>query len=147
MPAGAKADRLIDVEGRPAPYREIDLDLRAMTSILGVEVPAAEVRRRLKAIGAKVTPSGRNRFKVLPPPFRPDVNETADLAEEVARLAGLAEIPATVPTRAAVANPPNPGRAMVRRTREVMIGCGLVEAKTIGFVAPAENARFRRTRQ
>ncbi|HEY1851941.1 MAG TPA: phenylalanine--tRNA ligase subunit beta, partial [Candidatus Binataceae bacterium] len=139
---GRESGPLIDVEGRPPPYREIDLDLRAMTSILGVEVPAAEVRRRLKAIGAKVTPSGRNRFKVVPPPFRPDVNETADLAEEVARLAGLAEIPATVPTRAAVANPPNPGRAMVRLTRDVMIGCGLVEAKTIGFVAPAENARF-----
>jgi phenylalanyl-tRNA synthetase beta chain len=139
---GRELSPIIDLESRPAPYREIDLDLRAMTSILGVEIPPAEVRRRLKAIGATVTPSGRNRFKVLPPPFRPDVNETADLAEEVARLAGLAEIPATVPTRTAVVNPPNPGRALTRRTREVMIGCGLVEAKTIGFIAPTENVRF-----
>ncbi|MBI3759769.1 MAG: phenylalanine--tRNA ligase subunit beta, partial [Deltaproteobacteria bacterium] len=139
---GRELGPIIDLESRPAPYREIDLDLRAMTSILGVEIPPSEVRRRLKAIGATVTPSGRNRFKVIPPPFRPDVNETADLAEEVARLAGLAEIPATVPTRTAVVNPPNPGRALIRRTREVMIGCGLVEAKTIGFIAPAENERF-----
>jgi phenylalanyl-tRNA synthetase beta chain len=100
------------------------------------------VRRRLKAIGATVTPAGRNHFKVLPPPFRPDLNETADLAEEVARLAGLAEIPATVPKRTAVANPPNPARTLARRTREVMLGCGLVEAKTIAFIAPAENARY-----
>jgi phenylalanyl-tRNA synthetase beta chain len=78
----------------------------------------------------------------MPPPFRPDLNETADLAEEVARLAGLAEIPATVPTRAAVANPPNLTRALTHRTREVMLGCGLVEAKTIAFIAPAENARY-----
>ncbi len=139
---GRESGPLIDVEARPAPYREIDLDLRAMTSILGVEVPVAEVRRRLKAIGAVVRPSGRNRFQVIPPPFRPDLNETADLAEEVARLAGLAEIPATVPDRTAVANPPNRARALVRRTRDVMIGCGLVEAKTIGFVAPADNERF-----
>jgi phenylalanyl-tRNA synthetase beta chain len=139
---GRESGPMFDVEGRPAPYREIDLDLRAMTSILGVEVPAAEVRRRLKAIGATVTPGGRNRFTVLPPPFRPDLNETADLAEEVARLAGLAEIPATVPKRTAVANPPNPARALARRTREVMLGCGLVEAKTIAFIAPAENARY-----
>ena len=139
---GREIGPIIDVEGRPAPYREIDLDLRAMTSILGVEVPAAEVRRRLKAIGATVTPGGRNHFKVAPPPFRPDLNETADLAEEVARLVGLAEIPATVPMRMAVVNPPNPGRALVKRTRDVMIGCGLVEAKTIGFIAPGENERF-----
>jgi phenylalanyl-tRNA synthetase beta chain len=139
---GRESGPLIDVEGRRAPHREIDLDLRAMTAILGVEIPIGEVRRRLKAIGASVTPDGRNRLRVIPPAFRPDVNETADLAEEVARLAGLAEIPATVPERAAVANPPNPARALIRRTRDVMIGCGLVEAKTIGFVAPAENERF-----
>jgi phenylalanyl-tRNA synthetase beta chain len=139
---GREVGSIIDVEGRLAPYREIDLDLRAMTSILGVEVPPAEVRRRLKAIGATVTPGGRNRLKVTPPPFRPDVNETADLAEEVARLAGLAEIPATVPVRPAVANPPDPRRALIRRTRDVMIGCGLVEAKTIAFIAPADNERF-----
>jgi phenylalanyl-tRNA synthetase beta chain len=139
---GRESGPIVDLEARPAPYREIDLDLRAMSSILGVEVPPAEVRRRLKAIGATVTPAGRNRLKVLPPPFRPDLNETADLAEEVARLAGLAEIPATVPTRAAVVNQPNPGRALTRRTRDVMLGCGLVEAKTIAFIAPAENARY-----
>jgi phenylalanyl-tRNA synthetase beta chain len=139
---GRETGPILDVEGRPAPYREIDLDLRGMASLLGVEVPAAEVRRRLKAIGVTVTPEGRNRFKVLPPLFRPDLNETADLAEEVARLAGLAEIPATIPARAAVVNPPNPARALTRRTREVMLGCGLVEAKTIGFIAPVENARY-----
>ncbi len=139
---GRETGPILDRDARPAPYREIDLDLRAMASILGVEVPAAEVRRRLKGIGATVTPAGRNRLKVLPPPFRPDLNETADLAEEVARLAGLAEIPATVPLRSAVANPPNPARAQTRRTREVMLGCGLVEAKTIAFIAPADNARY-----
>jgi phenylalanyl-tRNA synthetase beta chain len=139
---GRELGPIIDVEGRPAPYREIDLDLRAMISILGVEVPPSEVRRRLRAIGATVKPGGRNRLKVVPPPFRPDVNETADLAEEVARLAGLAEIPATVPMRAAVANPPDLRRTLIRRVRDVMIGCGLVEAMTIAFIAPAENERF-----
>ena len=141
--AGAReTGPIVDVEARPAPYREIELDLRALTAILGVEVPAPVVRRRLRAIGATVTPAGHNRSKVLPPSFRPDLNETADLAEEVARLTGLAEIPASVPARGAVANPPNPARALARRSRDVMIGCGLVEAKTIAFIAPAENARY-----
>src|SRR5260221_11960211 len=99
---GRELGQIIELESRPAPYREIDLELRAMTSILGVEIPASEVRRLLKAIGATVTPSGRNRFKVIPPPFRPDVNETTALTAEVARLAVLAEVPATAPTRPAV---------------------------------------------
>ena len=79
---------------------------------------------------------------MVPPPFRPDLNETADLAEEIARIAGLDEIPATVPMRPAVVTPRNPAREFSRRTREIMIGCGLAEVKTIGFIAPADNQRF-----
>ena len=29
-----------------------------------------------------------------------------------------------------------------KKLREVMIGCGMVEAKTIAFIAPADNERF-----
>jgi phenylalanyl-tRNA synthetase beta chain len=139
---GREAAPILDAEPRPAPHREIELDLAAVESLLGVSLPVPEVKRRLKAVGAVVANAGRNRLRVDPPSFRPDLNETADLAEELARLTGLAEIPATVPTRASTATPPNPARAFVRRSREVMIGCGLVEAKTIGFIAPAENERF-----
>jgi phenylalanyl-tRNA synthetase beta chain len=139
---GREAAPILDAEPRPAPHREIELDLAAVESILGVRLPVPEVKRRLKAVGATVANAGSSRLRVDPPSFRPDLNETADLAEELARLTGLAEIPATVPTRASTATPPNPARAFVRRSREVMIGCGLVEAKTIGFTAPAENERF-----
>jgi phenylalanyl-tRNA synthetase beta chain len=139
---GREAAPILDAEPRPAPHREIDLDLAAVESILGVGLPAPEVKRRLKAVGAVVANAGRNHLRVDPPSFRPDLNETADLAEEIARLTGLAEIPATLPTREATATAPNPARAFVRRAREVMIGCGLVEAKTIAFTAPAENERF-----
>jgi len=141
--AGARAASLaVDVEPRPAMPREIALDLAAVTSILGVAVPAAEIRRRLKAFGASVAPAGRNRFKVTPPSFRPDINETADLAEEVARLAGLAEIPADLPLRPSVVKPPNPERGFAAKLRDLMMGCGLAEMKTIAFVAPADNQRF-----
>jgi len=30
----------------------------------------------------------------------------------------------------------------LKGTREVMLGCGLTEAATIAFIAPADNARF-----
>jgi phenylalanyl-tRNA synthetase beta chain len=139
---GRVAGPIIDVEPNPAPAREITLELPALTSILGVEVAPTEVRRRLTAVGAIVGAAGRNRLRVTAPPFRPDLNETADLAEEVARLAGLAEIPATVPARLATVNPPSPERGFARRLRNVMVGSGMVEAKTIAFIAPADNERY-----
>jgi phenylalanyl-tRNA synthetase beta chain len=100
------------------------------------------VKQRLRAVGATLAPAGRNQLKVTAPSFRPDLNEPADLTEEVARLAGLAEIPAILPARTAAVALPDSARTLRRKIREVMNGCGLVEAKTIAFVAPADNEHF-----
>ena len=141
--AGGKVSAAaVDAEPRPAPERQVMLDLGAVNSILGVAVPGAEVRERLRALGAAVKPAGARRLLVTPPSFRPDLNETADLAEEIARLKGLAEIPATVPERAATPAPPNDYRSFIGAAREVMTGAGLTELRTIAFIAPADNQRY-----
>jgi phenylalanyl-tRNA synthetase beta chain len=139
---GHEAGPMVDVEPVPARRREIDADLDAIGSLLGLTLPATEIKRRLKAVGMEVSANGRNRLKVIAPPFRPDINETADIAEEIARLAGLEEIPAIIPTRGIHVAPPDPVRGFIRKTRDVMVGCGLAEAKTIAFMAPVDNERF-----
>ena len=141
--AGGKVSAAaVDVEARPAPERQVMLDLGAVNSILGVAVPGAEVRERLRALGATVKPAGARRLTVTPPSFRPDLNEPADFAEEIARLKGLAEIPATVPERAATPAAPNDYRSFMGAAREVMAGAGLTELRTIAFIAPADNQRY-----
>lgn len=141
--AGAKpASPLIDVEPQPAPERRIELDIGSLNSLLGANIPLPEARRRLKSLGAQIEADGRNRLVVVPPSFRPDLNEPADLVEEVARLAGLSEIPASLPQRISAAAAPNEERRFVKKLREVMVGCGMVEAKTLAFIAPVENQRF-----
>jgi phenylalanyl-tRNA synthetase beta chain len=142
LTGGRFVSSVLDVEPRPADLRHIELDPAAMAAILGVTIPPAEVKRRLRAIGATVANAGRGSLRVTAPSFRPDLNETADLAEEVARLAGLAEIPSIPPARTALVTAPDSGRSTVRKVREILIGCGLVEAKTIGFVAPSDNEHF-----
>jgi phenylalanyl-tRNA synthetase beta chain len=79
---------------------------------------------------------------VVPPSFRSDLIEQADLIEEVARLGGLEDIPALLPPRVSALAPVNPEREFIKGTREVLLGCGLSEAATIAFIAPADNARF-----
>jgi phenylalanyl-tRNA synthetase beta chain len=141
--AGGKVSAaVVDAEPRPAPERQVILDLGAVNSILGVEVPGADVRERLRALGAAVKPAGARRLLVTPPSFRPDLNEAADFAEEIARLKGLAEIPATVPEHAATPAPPNDYRSFIGAAREVMVGVGLTEVRTIAFIAPADNQRY-----
>jgi phenylalanyl-tRNA synthetase beta chain len=141
--AGGKVSQAaVDAEPRPAPERQVTLDLGALKSILGVAVPGAEVSQRLRALGTGVKPAGARRVAVTPPSFRPDLNEAADFAEEIARLKGLAEIPATVPERAATPATPNDYRGFMRAARDMMVGAGLTELRTIAFIAPADNQRY-----
>jgi phenylalanyl-tRNA synthetase beta chain len=132
----------MDIEPRPAPVRNIVLDLAAMESLIGVAVAPAESRRRLKAIGAEVKSAGRGSLKVVPPSWRADLNEPADLAEEVARLNGLDHIPSSLPARIAARARQSPLRAFLKNTREVMLGAGLNEVRTLAFTGPADNARY-----
>jgi phenylalanyl-tRNA synthetase beta chain len=131
-----------DVEPQAASKREIDLDLARVANLLGVEMPRAEVRRRLISIGAAVRSTGKERLGVVAPSFRPDLNESADLAEEIGRLRGFEEIADRLPERAARITAPDPRQAFVTRTKDAMLGCGLTEIRTIAFIAPEENRRF-----
>ena len=137
-----QASRLIDVEPQLAAERRIQLDIGSLNSLLGTTIPPPEIRRRLKSLGAKVEEDAPNRMVIVPPTFRPDINEPADLAEEIARLAGLSEIPASLPQRITLTGVPNSERRFLKTLRDIMVGCGMVEAKTIAFIAPGDNQRF-----
>jgi phenylalanyl-tRNA synthetase beta chain len=140
--AGAQpASRLLDVEPQPAPERRIELKVSYLNSLLGTSIPLAEARRRLKFLGARIE-AGARALVVVPPSYRPDLNEPADLVEEIARLSGLTEIPAHLPRREATVTVVHPERRFEKKLRELMVGCGMVEVKTLAFVAPSDNQRF-----
>jgi len=139
---GREASPIADFEPRKAEPREIALDLGAMESLLGAAIPPAVARSRLKSLGAQVSTRAKGILAVVPPSFRSDLVEQADLIEEVARLGGLEDIPALLPERVTALAPVNREREFLTGTREVMLGCGLTEAATIAFIAPADNARF-----
>ncbi len=139
---GREASPIADFEPRKAEPREIALDLGAMESLLGASIPPGVARSRLKSLGAQVSTRAKGILAVVPPSFRSDLVEQADLIEEVARLGGLEEIPALLPPRVSALAPVNREREFIKGTREVMLGCGLTEAATIAFIAPADNARF-----
>ncbi|MGH7780179.1 MAG: phenylalanine--tRNA ligase subunit beta [Candidatus Binataceae bacterium] len=133
---------IVDLEPSAAARREITLNLSAMAALLGVEIPAATAKKRLISIGCEVKSAGRGKYSVVAPAWRPDIYEAADLAEEVARLGGLEEIPETLPPRIAAIGAANPEREFIAGTRELMLGAGLTEGLTLAFIAAADNARF-----
>lgn len=78
----------------PAPT--IDFAADAPDRTAGIDYPAGTSGNRLREVGCEVVAEG-DRLRVTPPPWRPDLRQSADLVEEVLRLEGLEDIPAVVP--------------------------------------------------
>jgi phenylalanyl-tRNA synthetase beta chain len=98
--SGTIEPRLTDWRGDPpredwkqAPV-SMAVDLPDRTA--GVGYAEGTTQRRLTQIGADVTTDG-DRVTVIPPSWRPDLREPADLVEEVLRLEGLEIIPSVLP--------------------------------------------------
>lgn len=66
------------------------------SQLAGVEYSTETVISRLQEVGCDVTATG-DVLEVVPPTWRPDLGESADLVEEVLRLEGLEAIPSIVP--------------------------------------------------
>jgi phenylalanyl-tRNA synthetase beta chain len=106
-----------------------------VASLLGIQIPRAEIEDILRRLGMQVAGAG-DILGVIPPSYRFDISIEQDLIEEVGRIHGYDNIPrsdAKMPQR------PQPAteRAVTReRLRLVLVDRGYQEAITYGFVDP-----------
>ncbi|MDZ4268366.1 MAG: phenylalanine--tRNA ligase subunit beta, partial [Mycobacterium sp.] len=97
---GSVEPKLTDWRGDPPtenwshPPVSMPIDLPDRTA--GVGYPQGATQRRLTQIGAAVTVDG-DRVTAIPPSWRPDIRQPADLVEEMMRLEGLDVIPSVLP--------------------------------------------------
>ena len=133
-----------DVDHRRA-RQPFDFDPGLPTRYVGLDYPREEVLATLRAIGCEVTEASGvaevsdafgkgDVLSVLPPSWRPDLNDGPDLVEEVARVRGYDQIPSVLPQATA-------GRGLThgQRTRRVIATTlaqqGLVEVLSYPFIA------------
>ncbi|HRD77916.1 MAG TPA: hypothetical protein PK264_18585, partial [Hyphomicrobiaceae bacterium] len=109
----------------------------------GLDVPEAKARDTLAALGFGVEGKGKS-VKVTAPSWRPDVHGSADIVEEVVRIAGLDTIPsAALPklhgvTRSVLTEK----QRRTRRARRLLASRGMVEAITWSFIERKDAALF-----
>jgi phenylalanyl-tRNA synthetase beta chain len=133
----------ITIAGKmPKAARPFKFDLGQVERLSGLEIGGGEIKKLLAALGVELDGKGKH-VKAAPPSWRPDIAGPADLVEEVVRLIGVDQVPATPMTRdAGVAKPVLTETQRRRRlTRRVLAARGLVEAVTWSFVAP-EHAKL-----
>ncbi len=140
---GGEASELVVAGVEPDWRRTIAFRPDRVRSLGGVDVPDAESRRILEALGFAVSGGGAA-IEVVPPPWRNDIAGEACLVEEVVRIYGYDRIPAVPLQRGAALpeealTPDQRRRALARR---VLAARGLVEAVTYSFMPSAQAQAF-----
>ncbi len=116
------------------PREPVRLDATLPARLVGLPYTRQDVVDTLREIGCDVDDPGEGEdLLVLPPSWRPDLQDGADFAEEVARLRGYDQIPSVLPQA-----PGGRGLTHDQRVRRVvadtLAGQGLHEVLTYPFV-------------
>jgi phenylalanyl-tRNA synthetase beta chain len=140
LAGGTVAAGAVDNYPAPRPPRVIGLKLSEVKRLLGMEIPAAEAERILKALEFKVERAGEGALRVTEPPNRIDIEGPADLIEDLARLYGYDRLPATLLSDPLPSQLGNAALAREERARDLLAGAGLTEVITYALTTPEREA-------
>jgi phenylalanyl-tRNA synthetase beta chain len=141
--AGGELAKGVAVAGNVrGPSAPIVLRLSQIERILGISVPAAEVRSILTRLGNCEIACDREKVEVVPPSWRRDLFREADLIEEVARIHGYHNIPEDTAVPMAPSSRTRDD-LVLEQVRQVLIAAGFDEALTISTVPPELVEAFR----
>ncbi len=105
----------------------IDITLTHVNAILGTELTMDQVSHILESLGFEVTVSG-DTLTVTVAVRRNDIHIPADLLEEIARIYGYDQLPATLPTGRMTMGTLTTKQRLMRATRHSLEGLGLNQA-------------------
>lgn len=129
--AGEVVDGVIDVEAPAPALRVITLDPDWINRFLDTDIPAdtmADILRRLCF--------GVEGDRVTVPSWRADVEDKADLAEEVARIYGYDRIPSTLMRGQTTRGYFTPAQRFERDVSCILLSAGMSEITTYSFISP-----------
>ncbi|MDR3190587.1 MAG: phenylalanine--tRNA ligase subunit beta [Lactobacillaceae bacterium] len=109
--------------------------------VLGTEIPTADIAAIFERLFFAYT-EANDTFTVTIPARRWDITIAADLIEEVARLYGYDNLPATLPTGETTPGKLTPKQALIRASRHTLEGLGLNQAISYVLTTPEKANRF-----
>ncbi|HQU68456.1 MAG TPA: phenylalanine--tRNA ligase subunit beta [Albidovulum sp.] len=129
---GGEASEVVLDGAVPDVSRAYRLDPARVVSLVGMDIPEAEQRRTLEALGFTLKGD-----MATPPTWRPDVLGEADLIEEVARIASLTKLDGK-PLRRAKPGVPKPVLTPIqvreKAARRMLAALGYNECVTYSFI-------------
>ena len=129
---GTLVQGVVDACPKPIQPKSINLRFRKVNELLGLSLSAAEITRLLSRLGlppAAIETEKTESASFVIPSYRVDLKREADLIEEVARLYGVENIPATSPRGAVGSHPFDARYDALMLVREILTGLGLTEVQ------------------
>ncbi len=133
LAGGELAEGVVDVGDPWQPLKPIKLRFTELPRILGIEVPADEVRKILTDLGCEETHACDHCVKVVPPSWRADLTREIDLIEEIARIHGFEKIPEDAGVKMVASTRSREDRVL-EQVRGVLVAAGFDEAMTLSTV-------------
>lgn len=112
--------------------REIVFPFDRIAGLLGVDIPEKEVLSLLQALSLGAEVSGAN-LRVIVPLFRPDLENEADIIEEIGRVYGYEHVIPSAPRLAVVPHTKNKEVSLERDMKEYLAAAGFDEIMTYSF--------------
>ncbi|QEX20329.1 phenylalanine--tRNA ligase beta subunit [Hypericibacter adhaerens] len=140
---GGEASRVVSAGAMPEWRRKLSLRTSRIFALGGLDLPVAESKRILEALGCEVTGDGQT-LAVTPPSWRADIEGEADLVEEVVRVKGFDEVPAVPLERETPLPEPavTLGQRRAQQAKRILASRGLLEAVTYSFTSSAAASFF-----
>ena len=133
LDAGDVVGGMIDIYPEPVKEKQIKFDPERINAYLGTDIPEEE---QLKYFGPLEISYNQADKMLTIPTFRQDLLRGADIAEEVARFYGYANIPSTLPSSKEACGGLSFNLKINNDIRRVMKAFGYSESMTYSFESP-----------
>ncbi|HEX5224043.1 MAG TPA: phenylalanine--tRNA ligase subunit beta [Solirubrobacteraceae bacterium] len=127
----------IDVGGAPAEREVIRLRQARVGALLGLPIERERQAEILRALDFTARDAADGLDVGVPPLRRSDVTREVDLIEEIARIEGLEQLPATLPARRGAAGRLSHAQRVRRAAEDALVGRGLHEIVGWSFTEPS----------
>ena len=128
--AGEVVEGKIDVYPTKQKTNKIDLDYDRINKLLGTEISKEEMIDTLEKLNIKV-----ENDVAIAPYFRTDIEQLADIAEEVLRFYGYDKLDTTLVESDTTIGIRNKEQKIEQKIKNVLVNSGLSEIYTYGFVS------------
>lgn len=130
LEAGDPVDGMIDVYPTKQKINKIKLDVNRINNLLGINLSKEDMIKILEKLEIKV-----ENDVIIPPYFRTDIEQLADVAEEILRIYGYDKLETTLINAETTLGGKNKEQTIKDNVSEYLVAKGFSEIYTYGFIS------------